>query len=51
MKHRIVVVALLASFFIEDAYADPAGDLALARKFSPILILTKETSGEWETFA
>ncbi len=47
MKHRIVVVALLASFFIEDAYADPAGDLALARKFSPILILTKETSGEY----
>lgn len=47
MKHRIVVVTLFALLMVEYAYADVADDLELARKFSPILILTEETGGKW----
>ncbi len=47
MKCRMVIITLLALLMVEDAYADPASDLALARKFSPILILTEETGGQW----
>ena len=47
MKHRKVVVTLAALFMVvEEAYADRASDLELAHKFSPILILTEDTSGE-----
>ena len=50
MNHRIAtgtLFAVLAVLMVEDVYADVADDLELARKFSPILILTEETGGEW----
>ena len=46
-KDKMAVVALFTLLTIRYGYADPASDLALAHKFSPILILTEETSGEY----
>ena len=44
MKCRILIAVLLVA---EGTYADRTSDLELASKFSPILILTEETGGEW----
>ena len=45
MKLMLVVSTLFAVLMVEKAYA--ASDLEVARKFSPILILTEETGGQW----
>ncbi len=45
MKGRIIAITLFALLMVEDGYADR--NLELARKFSPILVLTEETGGQW----
>ena len=47
MTYRWITGASLVVLEIGGADADPASDLALAQKFSPILILTEETSGKY----
>ena len=51
MKYRMSIVASLAIFVLSNVYADTAQttstSLALAHKFSPILILTEATSREF----
>ena len=46
--YRIAIVVSLAGFLVGNLYAGTAIDsLALAHKFSPILVLTKDESGEY----
>ena len=51
MKYRMSIIASLAIFVFSYVYADTAqttsNSLALAHKFSPILILTEATSREF----
>lgn len=51
MKYRMAIGMLLAFLLLGDAYADPASNLALARKCSPILILTADTGGDYGTIS
>ena len=44
MKRRLVVITLFALLLVEEAYTS---DLELARKFSPILVLTEDTGDRW----
>ena len=48
MKLILIISTLFAVLMVEETYAaDAASDSILARKFSPILILTEETVGEY----
>ncbi len=43
MSLMTAAITLFAMLIVESAAADLASDLELAKKFSPILILTEET--------
>ncbi|MCE2448346.1 MAG: hypothetical protein J4F35_08180 [Candidatus Latescibacteria bacterium] len=46
----MAIIVSLAGLLVENLYADTAIDsLSLAHKFSPILVLTKDESGEYGT--
>ena len=47
MKHWMVAVTWFALLLVGNAYESLASDLDLARKCSPILILTEDTEGEY----
>ena len=48
MSRTVVVMTLLSMLMVNEAEADAASDLNLAEKFSPVLILTEETSTNYD---
>ena len=48
MSRTISVITLLSMLMVDEAEADAASDLNLAEMFSPILILTEETSTTYD---
>ena len=48
MARVLAVMTLLSMLMVDEAEADAVSDSLLARKFSPILILTEETSTKYD---
>ena len=47
MTFVIVALTLFTGLIVVDAEADAVSDSLLAKTFSPILVLTEDTGGEW----
>ena len=47
MARMIAVITLLSVLMVDEVKADSASDLRLAKKFSPILILTEDNTGNY----